>query len=170
SPESYSGAFSRPSGSGARFLGLSGSPDYLPSLPDGDLTLLNTKASRFAVFVRRVATQVFSELRQSGWERLSAGDIMSMQGFSTVRAVISKDGKLLRIEPLESSGSSRFDSVLFEAAKRGAADPHPPAAAAASDGNIHFIFKARSWVRIYSDPRTGARNERRWLLLATGLE
>src|SRR5690606_20546577 len=68
-------AFSRPAGSGARFIGASGAPDHLPSLPDGDITLLNTKANQFAVFVRRVATQVFGELRLTGWESLLASDI-----------------------------------------------------------------------------------------------
>ena len=63
-------AFSRPVGSGARFLGLQGNADFLPNLPDGDITMLNTKANRFAVFVRRVATQVFGQLRTSGWSQL----------------------------------------------------------------------------------------------------
>ena len=53
-------------GTGAKFFGNSGSTDYLPNLPDGDITLLNTKADHFAVFVRRVAARVFAALRSSG--------------------------------------------------------------------------------------------------------
>ncbi len=162
-------AFSRPTGSGARFLGESGSADYLPNLPDGDITLLNTKANKFAVFVRRVATQVFSQLRSSGWQNLSAADLQAMKDFSVVRAVLSKQGKLISVQIEKPSGSRAFDLVLDGAVKKGAEDPHPPAEAAAPDGNIHFLFYARSWSRMASG-RNGAVSERRWLLLATGLD
>lgn len=163
-------AFSRPAGSGAAFLGVAGVPDYLPNLPDGDLTLLNTKANLFAVFVRRVATQVFAQLRANGWESLSAGDINSISDFVRLKAVVSPEGKLLRAELLQSSGSARFDAALKAAAELGARDPNPPKGAVAADGNIHFIFQSRSWVRFGTAPRTGAPVERRWLLLGTGLE
>ncbi|MCB0354096.1 MAG: energy transducer TonB [Bdellovibrionales bacterium] len=163
-------AFSRPRGSGARFLGEAGSADYLPNLPDGDITLLNTKANRFAVFVRRVATQVFSELRQTGWQNLSAGDIRKIEEFSTVRAVLSPEGQLLGVELITPSGSVRFDEVLSKAVRQGARDPHPPREAAAGDGNIRFIFKARTWSRFGPSGAGGAISERRWLLLGTGLE
>jgi TonB family protein len=163
-------AFSRPVGSGAAFLGTGGVRDFLPGLPDGDITLLNAKASQYASFVRRVATQVFGLMRQTGWDQLRAPDIRQIGGFSTVRAVLSPSGQLLRVEVLEESGSTRFDLVLSEAAKRGAKDPNPPPGAAASDGNIRMIFKSRSWVDIGSGGRSGGLVERRWLFLATGLE
>lgn len=161
--------FSRPPGSGAKFLGASGVPDYLPNLPDGDITLLNAKANLFAVFVRRVASQVFGALRTVGWETMSGGEIARIANFSTVEAVLSPTGDLLKISLVESSGSSRFDDVLSEAARRGAKDRNPPKGAAASDGNIHFIFKARSWVDVGTG-RGGGPFERRWILLGTGLD
>jgi hypothetical protein len=169
SPARYR-AFSRPAGSGAAFLGATGSSDFIPSLPDGDITLLNAKASKFAVFVRRVATQVFGRLRQSGWETLRASDIQSMGDFSTVEAVLNLKGELESVTLHGKSGSERFDRVLSQAVQGGAKDGNPPADAVASDGRIHFIFKARSWSQPGADPRTGAPFERRWLLLQTGLE
>lgn len=163
-------AFSRPAGSGARIVGLRGTNDHLPSLPDGDLTLLNAKAERHAVFVRRVATQVFSQLRASGWESLSAADINRLSSDTTVTASLSLQGKLLGVTMQRGSGSERFDRVVEEAVRRGARDPHPPAEAAADDGTIRFIFKARSWSEGGYDGRGAGLVERRWLLLATGLE
>lgn len=163
-------AFSRPTGSGARFLGERGSADHLPNLPDGDITLLNTKANKFAVFVRRVATQVFSQLRSSGWQNLSASDVHSISDFSVVRAVLSKQGELLSVRLEKPSGSRSFDLVLRGAVNIGAGDPHPPAEAAAADGNIHFLFYSKSWTRMGSSGRRGGVSEKRWLLLATGLE
>lgn len=162
--------FSRPRGSGARFYGLRGTSDYLPNLPDGDITLLNTKADLYAVFVRRVALQVFSDLRAAGWDLLSARDIQSLRSESTVRATMSLTGKLLDVQLDGSSGNSRFDEVVATAVKSGTRDPNPPKAAALRDGNIHFVFKAKSWAEFGADPRTGAPGERRWLMLATGLD
>ncbi|MBX7138661.1 MAG: TonB family protein [Oligoflexia bacterium] len=163
-------AFSRPPGSGAARLGITGSADYLPNLPDGDITMLNAKASRFAVFVQRVATQVFGQLRTQGWDNLLFSDIQRISGFSTVIAVMSPQGKLLSVTVETQSGSERFDQVVYRSAQNGARDPNPPAEAAAPDGNIHFIFRAKSWSRYGADPRNGAPSEQRWLLLATGLD
>jgi hypothetical protein len=163
-------AFSRPSGSGAAVFGLQGSNDYIPYLPDGDVTLLNAKAEKFAVFVRRVALQVFSNIRQAGWDQLAPGDIRAISDFITITAVLSPKGQLIGVNINTPSGSQRFDGVIKDAVNRGARDSNPPPQAVADDGNIHFIFKARSWSQGSFDRRTGAPFERRWLLLATGLE
>ena len=163
-------AFSRPSGTGAAILGFGGTLDYLPHLPDGDITLLNAKANQFAVFVRRVAERVFSRLRLEGWEALSTDDIRKVRDFTEVRATLSPSGELLSIELILPSGSTRFDAIVERAARGGSNDPHPPKGAEAADGLIHFVFKAKSWSKGAIAPRSGALYERRWLLLATGLE
>ncbi len=163
-------AFSRPSGSGAQFLGVPGTTDYLPNLPDGDITLLNAKAERFAVFVRRVATQVFSQLRVEGWEEMTASDVRKISEFSVVRAILSPHGVLLKVILESPSGSDRFDEVLLRSVRKAARDPNPPPLAAASDGNFHFIFQSKSWSRFATAARSGAPFEQRWLLLSTGLE
>ena len=162
-------AFSRPAGSGARFIGATGTLDYLPTLPDGDITLLNAKANKFAVFVRRVALRVFAKLRESGWESLSAGEIRKISRETRIEAILSTSGELLDIKLLSGSGSSRFDSVVEGSVNYGAKDPNPPESAVAADGNIHFIFHSRSWSRPAVSQATGAPTERRWILLSTGL-
>ncbi len=163
-------AFSRPPGSGAAFLGNAGISDHLPNLPDGDITLLNAKANIYASFVRRVAIQVFTQLRSQGWERLSGQQIRQLSGFTTIEAILSPDGKFIRAQLLESSGSDAFDAVVNLSVSNGARDPNPPEGARAKDGMIHFIFKARSWSQMGVNRRSGAPMEQRWLLLATGLE
>jgi outer membrane biosynthesis protein TonB len=163
-------AFSRPPGSGAAFLGSAGINDHLPNLPDGDITLLNAKANQYAGFVRRVAVQVFTQLRTQGWERLSADQLHRLSDFATIEAILSIDGKFLGAKIVETSGSDAFDAVVNQSVKQGASDPNPPPGAQASDGRIHFIFKARSWSQVGVNRRTGGPTEYRWLLLATGLE
>lgn len=162
--------FSRPFGSGAAFLGSRGSRDFIPTLPDGDITLLNTKANQFAVFVRRVATNVFGQLRSAGWEVVRSNDIHQISEYATVRAELSLKGELLNVRIDGHSGSTRFDEVVRSAVQGGARDPNPPPAAAGSDGKIRFVFQAKSWSRYGANPRSGAPVEKRWLLLATGLE
>ena len=161
--------FSRPMGAGAAVLGLSGSPDYLPNLPDGDITMLNAKASQFAVFVRRVATQVFAQLRSQGWDALRAEDIVNISQPAIMRATLSPHGDLIKVEQLRPSGSTNFDDVLRAAIKAGARDPNPPKEAVDINGNYSFIFQSQSWARM-AISRNGAPTQRRWLLLATGLE
>jgi len=162
--------FSRAFGTGAAFLGNAGTRDYLPNLPDGDITLLNTKANRFAVFVRRVASQVFGQIRTQGWDSLRFSDIRSISQYGTVYATLSPEGKLIDVKVDSRSGSANFDEVLLKAVRAGARDSNPPKEAATDDGNFRFIFKAKSWAQVWSDPRSGFPGERRWIMLATGLE
>ncbi len=162
-------AFSRPPGSGATFVGSGGVSDHLPSLPDGDITLLNAKANTYAGFVRRVAVQVFAQLRSQGWEKLSMGEVQRINDFTTIEAILSPEGRFVTMRMIEGSGSPQFDAVVKQSVPAGMKDQNPPAGARASDGMIHFIFKARSWAAIGAG-RGGMPSEHRWILLATGLE
>ena len=147
------------------YLNRGGSADMLSHIPDGDITLLHAKADQYAVFVRRVALQVFGALRKLNWQELSRSELQRLKGYVTVEAVMDKQGKFIRVNLAESSGSTRFDQIANKAANEGTWDQNPPAAAAATDGNIHFVFKARSWSR--ASPN--GLNEQRWLMLGTGL-
>ena len=141
-----------------------GVSDMLFQVPDGEITVLNEKADQFAVFVRRVANQVFGVLKRSSWGNLPASEVDSIQEFAKVRAILSPQGKFLSVELLDRSGSSLFDSLLKDAAAKGASDQNPPREAVASDGNYHFLFLARTW------SRRAPSGEQRWLILGTGLE
>ena len=162
--------FSRAQGSSAAFVGQNGVPDYLPGVRDGDITLLNTKADKYAVFVRRIATQVFNEIKRNEWQSITFSEIQSMNSPTTIRAVLSPTGKLLNINLEQSSTSSAFDSIVLKSTTSGAHDPNPPIEARASDGNFHFIFIARTWSKIAPAGRQGIPQEFRWLLLQTGLD
>ena len=143
----------------------SGSPDFLPNIPDGEVTLLNAKADRFAPFVRRVANQVFGMVRKLQWQSLPTSEVMRAADFVTVEAVLSLKGELLKVTLLEPSGSSSFDQVILQSVRSGANDQNPPQGVAAEDGNIHFVFKSRCWTR----PGPQGARDLRWLLLSTGL-
>lgn len=143
-------------------LGVS---DYLPNIPDGDITLLNTKANHFAVFVRRVANQVFGVLRRTSWAELPYSEVRRIKQFATIKVKLSKSGELLAVNFINNSGSPLFDNALSSSVRSGAWDKNPPAGAQAEDGFIYFIFQARTWSR----PPVGGMREQRWILLGTGL-
>jgi len=142
-----------------------GSSDYLSNIPDGDLTLLNAKADKFAPFVRRVASQVFGIVRRLQWHNMPKSDVLRINEFTTVEAVLSPNGKLIQVKFQESSGSGAFDNIITESVRQGASDQNPPAGVLAEDGKIHFIFKSRCWTR----PGPAGIPDARWLLLSTGL-
>jgi len=160
--------FSRSAGTGARFVDPStGISNYLPDLPDGDLTMLNAKAHKYAVFIQRVALRVFAALRRTGWTTLPMQSINAIQREAIVLVSMSKEGKILKIETPQASGSAPFDKSLEQAAQS-ASDPNPPASAADASGTIILEFHAQTWARIEPGARSGMR-ERRWLYLGTGL-
>ncbi|OVE79877.1 hypothetical protein BVY02_01960, partial [bacterium J17] len=138
---------------------------YVPDIQDGEITLLNAKADRYAVFVSRVATQVFGALRRRNWSQLTYSETKQVRRFTKIEAVMSKQGKLLSATVSDSSGSRKFDLVVEGAAKDGTWDQNPPEGAEWSDGNIHFIFASKTWSR----PGPEGLGEARWILLGTGL-
>lgn len=142
-----------------------GVPDFLPDIPDGDITLLNAKADRFAVFVRRVALQVFGAIRKRNWQEIPIQELSKLRNFVTIHAIMSPKGEFISASIESSSGSHPFDLTVSNATQDGTWDQNPPPEAAASDGNIHFIFQARSWGRQNPNGVT----QQRWLLMGTGL-
>jgi TonB family protein len=160
--------FSRAAGSGARFLDDNGgTSDYIPDLPDGDLTLLNAKANRFAVFIRRVALRVFAALRRTGWETLSMNEVQSINQEAIVVVTLTQNGDIKSITINQASGSGAFDRSV-QTASKSASDPNPPKAALTANGTVVLEFHARTWARVEPSSRAGMR-ERRWLYLGTGM-
>lgn len=147
------------------FTGKQGSRDFLPDLPDGEVTLLNAKAHRYALFVRRVAEKVFGELRVMHWNSVGTREILQTRDSALVIASMSKSGQLLSVKVQNSSGSTQFDQAVLKAVERGAWDSNPPVSAANDRGNIDFIFQSRIWSS--NSPNQPA--ESRWLFLGTGL-
>lgn len=122
-----------------------GSLDLLPSIREGDITLLNTKAEQFAPFVRRVAVRVFENFRIMLRRSLDTGRLQSGQEFATIEAVMDRQGQLIAINPKDRSPSATLatDRNLQAATREGFFDRNPPPGAESNDGNIHFLFDAR---------------------------
>jgi hypothetical protein len=119
-----------------------GTPDFLPDIRQGGLTLLNTKAHRFAPFVRRVALRVFQHLIIHQRKQLKLDDVIAAREMVTVQAKLDTQGNLKKLLIQTRSGSYAVDASLLEACKQGAWDENPPPEAVAEDGFINFIFRS----------------------------
>ena len=146
----------------------SGTPDLIPSIRDGEITLLNTKASKYAVFVRRVATQVFNNLKSESWSSLTYNEISKIKNTAVIEAILDNNGKLKKISLKEDSNSIFFNNALEKSVNKGANDPHPPASALTANNEFIFIFQAKILSQLGTSPN-GVPSERRWLILRVGL-
>lgn len=132
-----------------------GSLDFLPSVREGDITMLNTKAEQFAPFVRRVAVRVFENFRILLRRSIDSRSAESVEEYATIEAIMDKQGRLLSIQPKDRSTNAALatDRNLQAATREGFFDRNPPPGAEANDGNIHFLFDAR--VGLLTDPGRG---------------
>ncbi|MCS6927156.1 MAG: hypothetical protein NZ578_14785 [Candidatus Binatia bacterium] len=122
--------------------GPQGTPDYLPDIRQGNLTFLNTKAHRFAPFVRRVAMRVFQHLIIHQRKYLNINDVVAARDWVTIQAKLDTQGNLRGLVLQTRSGSYSVDESLLKACENGAWDENPPEEAKAEDGYIHFIFRS----------------------------
>ena len=122
--------------------GARGTPDHLPDVRQGKMTFLNTKAHRFAPFVRRVAQRVFQHLVIDQRRNLQLDDVIAAKDWVTIEAKMTTQGELTGLVLRSRSGSYSIDESLLHACENGAWDQNPPPEAQAEDGLIHFIFRS----------------------------
>lgn len=136
--------------------GPRGTMDFLPDVRAGDVTLLNTKAEKFAPFVRRVAMRVFQSQIINLRRDIPQLGVTTSES-AAVEAVMNRKGTLLSVRVTEQSATSTIsiDRHLQRACQQAFFDSNPPDGAQSSDGNIHFVF--RTEVQVVATPQ-GLRN------------
>lgn len=145
-----------------RFSSGSGIAAALPSVRDGDVTLLNTKAHEFAPFVRRVATRVFQHLQIELFAAVRRQVSGSGEEQALVRATMSADGRFLHAELVENRSDTRLAvprMLLGVVGPRTFFDDNPPPGAVAEDGLIHFELTIH--LRVWSEDRYDPSSSRR---------
>lgn len=135
------------------FGGMRGTFDSLPDVAQGNLTMLNTKADRFAPFVRRVGTRVFQNLLIYQRQNLEASDILAADDVVTARVTLDRGGKLKSLDVEDHSGSMAVDQTLIDALRQAAFDDNPPPSAANANGEYEFVFQAQLIAGIGPGPR-----------------
>jgi hypothetical protein len=151
-----------------------GVSDFLPTIREGDITLLNTKAEKFAPFVRRVAARVFQHL-EINLKRTARGIGNAGAGreFAAVEAIMSKRGELVSARLVERETNTQmavYKQLLSAARPDVFFDANPPAGAEAADGNIHFILLVDLMIQVGADPRTGGASTGYYGMASVGLD
>jgi len=147
--------------------GPRGSMDYLPNVRDGDLTMLNAKADRFAPFVRRVGLRVFESFTMQFKNEILSGRVPSGRDNVEVEAIMSRDGKRVEVLLKQRQGDLGTDRILLgNLGSQTFFDDNPPAEAVAADGRIHFVFALNSVVQHDGGGRRGGRGQpgARWVM------
>jgi outer membrane biosynthesis protein TonB len=136
--------------------GPRGSPDYLPNVRQGDITLLNTKADRFAPFVRRVGLRVFQSFTMEFKQEIHAGTVPEGRENVEIEAVMTRDGKRADVFLRQHDGNLSADRTLLGTlTDQIFFDENPPTEAVAADGRIHFIFALDAQVFYQGGGRRG---------------
>jgi hypothetical protein len=155
--------------------GISSRPgitDYLPTIQEGDITLLNTKADLFAPFVRRVGARVFQHLEMRLRQASRRGASGRGREFAQIEAVMSQEGRLLdaRVIKRHSDTSlAAYRELLAVTRPEIFFDANPPPGAEASDGNIHFILQVELSVDVAVNRRTAAPSTAYYGVISVGL-
>ncbi|HVN85583.1 MAG TPA: hypothetical protein VMW17_12145 [Candidatus Binatia bacterium] len=161
------------SGGGGAFSSRPGINDYIPTIREGDITLLNTKAELFAPFVRRVAGRIFQHLAMGLDRARFASGVGSGREFAVVEAIMSKKGRLVSarlVQKDSNSGLAAHRELLAVTQPDIFFDENPPPGAEASDGNIHFMLLVDIMVQGMTDPRTGRSSAGYYGMAGVGLD
>lgn len=144
--------------------GQRGTPDYLPDVRQGNFTLLNTKADRFAPFVRRVGLRVFQSFSMEFKQKIYAGSVPQGRDNVEVEAVMTPDGRRTDVYLKQRSGNLSSDRVLLGTlTDQIFFDENPPAKAVAEDGRIHFVFALNAQVWYQHDENGRLQPGAHWI-------
>jgi TonB family protein len=115
------------------------SADRLPGVADGEATLVNTRAFRFAAFYRRVYEAIRGEWRPNEeWDARDPHDRMLGRAPRRVLVdlVLEPDGRLKDARLVRGSGLDFFDRECLRAVAAAAPFPNPPRALVGADGLV----------------------------------
>jgi len=160
-------------GSGTGFSSRPGIADYLPDVREGSVTLLNTKAERFAPFVRRVATRIFQHMSIRLSQSARRGVAGSGRDIVVVEAVMNRQGRMVnaRIVEQQLQTSLGVDRELLNATRPETFfDSNPPDGAEGNDGNIHFILVVDLNVQSGTDARSNRPSTGYYGVISVGLD
>lgn len=140
--------------------------NYEPSVKPGNQTSLNTAASPFGTYLNTMHNRIhpiFAEEFLQSLNSLPPGHKLNDNLVTFVEIVLGKDdGKILRTGITKASGSTMFDLVAVNAARRAGPFGKPPDAIVSPDGKVYVHWE------FHRDPfdACSSRNARPYLLKA----
>lgn len=115
--------------------------DYIEDVPEGQQTLLNTKAFQFYTYYTRMKEQV-----QASWEPMikakirdmliSGKSMMFLQQKTRLLVTLNHAGALIDVKVLKKSQFADLDRIAIQSFHKTAPFPHPPKKLIGDDGTI----------------------------------
>jgi TonB family protein len=124
------------------------SGERLPGVADGDATLVNTRAFRFAAFYQRVAEAIRGEWDPNRvWDARDPQDqLLGRQARKVlVDIVLDPEGRLRETRLVRGTGLDFFDRECLRAISAAAPFPNPPRALVGADG----LVVLRDWGLVF---------------------
>jgi hypothetical protein len=140
--------------------------NYEPSVKPGNQTSLNTAASPFGTYLNTMHNRIhpiFADEFLQSLSSLPPGHKLNDNLVTFVEIVLGKDdGKIVRAGITKASGSTMFDLVAVNAARRAGPFGKPPDAIVSPDGKVYVHWE------FHRDPfdACSSRNARPYLLKA----
>ena len=118
-----------------------GTPEALDDVPEGDETILNTRAYKHGWFFNRVVGALYQNWRVQEAHRHNdpTGKVYGIRDRHTVVfAILNRNGELLDIAIKKSSGAPHLDDEAIAAFRRAQPFPNPPEELVNEKGHIEF--------------------------------
>ncbi len=107
----------------------------------GDVTLLNARSSEMAKYVIARAKRIYSFLNiNAPMLTVYYEDVRGMHFPVAVDAILDRQGKILGVETVATSGSGKIDRLVIDSARAGLQNQGPPPAEAFTGGDT-FRFR-----------------------------
>ncbi len=120
-------------------------PDDLRGVEEGDATLLNSRAWRYAGFMNRVKETVariwIPQVQREEQRRDPSGNIYAWKDRQTlVQVELDRTGKVSLVYVAEPSGVDFLDQLAVNAFREAERFPNPPNGLLEQDGHVRFAF------------------------------
>jgi TonB family protein len=114
-------------------------PERLAGVADGEATMLNTRAYRYAEFYRRVGEAIRTEWDPNrAWDERDPGEVIygRLDRRVVVEIALDEEGRLVEVKVARSSGLDFFDRETIRAISAAAPFPNPPRGLVGPDGRV----------------------------------
>lgn len=119
--------------------------NYVSTVKPGNQTALNTAASPFATYLVTIHNRIhpiFADSFLSSIDGLPRSHPMSdPKIFTRLEIVVSKEGRLVKMGVVRTSGVTAFDIAALDAVNRASPFGPPPSAIVSSDGNVYLHWE-----------------------------
>ncbi len=119
--------------------------NYVSSVKPGNQTAIGTAATAYATYLNAMHVRIhpiFADWFLASLDGLPASHVMSDQHlFTSVEIVLARDGHIVKMGVVKTSGVTAFDIAALDSVQRAAPFAQAPAGILSSDGNVYIHWE-----------------------------